>query len=46
MDPSTGLAPKQRVARIKALGNSVVPQVAEWVGMRIMEEFGDVEEEA
>jgi DNA (cytosine-5)-methyltransferase 1 len=27
----------ERVAQLKALGNSLVPQVAEWIGLRIME---------
>ena len=28
---------KERVSRIKGLGNAVVPQVAEWIGRRILE---------
>jgi DNA (cytosine-5)-methyltransferase 1 len=27
----------QRVDRLRALGNSLVPQIAEWIGRRIIE---------
>jgi DNA (cytosine-5)-methyltransferase 1 len=29
-------AVKERAARVKALGNAVVPQVVEWIGRRIV----------
>jgi DNA (cytosine-5)-methyltransferase 1 len=35
-----------RVDRLKALGNALVPQVAEWVGRRVMEWEGDYERAA
>lgn len=35
--PRTAAGVKDRVRRLKGLGNAVVPQVAQWVGERIME---------
>ena len=45
LDPTgTPTAAHQRVDRLRALGNSLVPQIAEWIGQRILEHEAQREE--
>ena len=43
--PRTTLEKKHRVARIKCLGNAVVPQVSEYVGLLILHAAGELDDE-
>ena len=41
---SDGLSPRMVGRQLKAYGNAVVPQIAEWIGRRIVELAGDGKE--